>query len=82
MKPFQDDETTIGIGDLSIENGKERIAVHGSLDIPRTAVGLDRARRLRDQLDTIVLALEAGNLLQEEPTVIAARTIRNPLLRD
>ena len=58
--PFADDETAITLGDFNIENGTERIVLHGSIEIGRTAAGLRQAKVLRELLDSIVLHIEAG----------------------
>jgi hypothetical protein len=62
FKPFADGTASLEVGGLTIENGGERIAVYGSLDIGRDAAGLDAARRLRDVLDAAVRSLEAAPL--------------------
>ncbi|MCJ2125537.1 hypothetical protein [Methylobacterium sp. J-077] len=62
FEPFADDASVRNIGALSFENGTDRIALHGSLDLTKDRAGLARARLLRDTLDAIVKALEAGDL--------------------
>ena len=44
LKPYADDAASLAIGDLTIENGQDSIAVGGSLDLTRDKVGL-AARR-------------------------------------
>lgn len=60
--PFADDAAVRTIAGISIENGRERIAVHGSLEIAKDRTGLAQARALRGTLDAIVAALEAADL--------------------
>ncbi|SFM68434.1 hypothetical protein [Methylobacterium pseudosasicola] len=62
FEPFADDASVRTIGALSFENGTDRIALHGSLDLTKDKAGLAQARLLRDTLDAIVKALEAGDL--------------------
>ena len=78
--PFADDAAARTIGTLSIENGTGRIALHGSLDITRDRAGLADARLLRDTLEAVVRALEAGDLPETvaDTPDIPARTARNP----
>ncbi|WP_027172902.1 hypothetical protein [Methylobacterium sp. 10] len=77
--PFADDATVETIGGLSVENGSESIAVHGSLDLPRDRMGLDRARKLKAVADAIVAALEASDLPEEAPRSASnSRTVENP----
>lgn len=77
--PFADDATVETIGGLSVENGAGSIAVHGSLDLPRDRMGLERARKLKAVADAIVAALEASDLPDEAPrTASNSRTVENP----
>ncbi|WP_019904568.1 hypothetical protein [Methylobacterium sp. 77] len=77
--PFADDATVETIGGLSLENGAESIAIHGSLDLPRDRTGLERARKLKAVADAIVAALEAADLPDEAPrTASNSRTVENP----
>ncbi|HEX8416085.1 MAG TPA: hypothetical protein VF641_00635 [Methylobacterium sp.] len=77
--PFADDAAVRTIAGLAIENGRDRIAVHGSLDIGRDRTGLAQARALRDAIAAIVAALEAADL----PDAVAEATrptsrVKNP----
>lgn len=79
LRPFADDAAVQTFGDLSIENGTSRIALHGSLDLTRDRAGLERARALKAILDDIVKSLEAQDL----PEAVAEETraptnVRNP----
>ncbi|WP_018044383.1 hypothetical protein [Methylobacterium sp. 88A] len=77
--PFADDATVETIGGLSVENGSGSIAIHGSLDLPRDRMGLDRARKLKAVADAIVAALEASDLPDEAPRAASnSRTVENP----
>lgn len=60
--PFVDDAAVQTIGGLSFENGTQRIALHGSVDLTRDAAGLERARALQAVLTRIVDALRAHDL--------------------
>ncbi|WCS23139.1 hypothetical protein LOK46_18370 [Methylobacterium sp. NMS14P] len=78
--PFADDAGARSFGTLSFENGTDRIALHGSLDLTRDRAGLEQARRLRETLDAIVKALEATDLpdaVAEAPDA-PPRTVKNP----
>lgn len=65
--PFADDAAVQTIGGLSVENGTSCIALHGSIDLTRDAIGLERARALQATLTRIVDALSA----QELPAAVA-----------
>ena len=58
LTPFADDAASIGIGDLTIENGTEEVSLHGSLDITRDKKGLIHAQALKALLDQAVAYLE------------------------
>ena len=79
LKPFADDATATAIGELKMENGQDRIAVYGSLDLTRDKAGLKQARDLKAILDEVVRVLETDKALPER---IAApekpKTIKNP----
>jgi hypothetical protein len=80
FEPFADDATVRSIGALSFENGKDRIAVHGSIDLTRDKAGLAQARHLRETLAEIVKALETGDLpepVADSPDA-APTSVRNP----
>jgi hypothetical protein len=64
FEPFADDVTVQTVGGLSIENGTDRIAIHGSVDLARDAAGLTRAKALAATLSAIITALE-GQALPE-----------------
>lgn len=77
--PFADDATVETIGGLSVENGTLAIAIHGSLDLSRDKVGLERARRLRTIAEAIVAVLEAADLPDEVArTASNTRKVENP----
>lgn len=68
FKPFADDSAVLGIEGISLENGRESIAIHGSVDVRRDKAGLATAKHLRDALAAVVDALEAaGDLPDEAP---------------
>jgi len=63
MTPFADDTAATSIGDMQVENGRDRIAVYGSLDVTRDKAGLALAHALRAFLETVITALEADHAL-------------------
>lgn len=79
LDPFADDAASLGIGDLTVENGRDRIAVYGSLDLTRDKAGLKRARDLKAVLDAIVGHLEATHDLPHAvPEPEAPTSVKNP----
>lgn len=66
MKPYADDSASSAIGKLTVENGRDCVALYGSLDLTRDAAGLTQARKLRALLDAVVQALEADPALPDQ----------------
>lgn len=58
IKPFEDDATALTLGELSIENGTQAIAIHGSLDLTRDRDGLEKARLLAELFSAAVRIME------------------------
>jgi hypothetical protein len=65
LTPYADDSAALTIGEFTIENGTDSIALHGSLDLTRDKVGLERARLLKATVDRIVAALEGDKALPD-----------------
>ncbi len=79
LVPFADDTASIGIGELTVENGTDCVSLGGSLDITRDKQGLAHARALQALLTQVVGQLEADkNLLDAVPLPAAAKTVANP----
>ena len=77
--PFADDTASVSIARLTIENGIERIALYGSLDLTRDRQGLEHARALKAILDQAVQVLETQPDLPEAlPAAAAPRSVANP----
>ncbi len=77
--PFADDAASTSIAKLTVENGTDRIALYGSLDLTRDRQGLAHARALRAILDQAVQVLEAqADLPEAVPTAAAPRSVANP----
>jgi hypothetical protein len=80
ITPFADDSASTSIGELTIENGRDRMSIYGSLDITRDKRGLEDARRLQTVLAGVVRLLEGeGDQLSEKHEIKADVTrFRNP----
>ena len=77
--PYADDAASKGIGELTLENGRDRVAVYGSLDLTRDKAGLKRARELKAVLDAVVRHLEAAHDLPDAvPEPEAPTSVPNP----
>ena len=79
MTPYANDSAAIEIGDLKLENGRDRIACYGSLDLTRDKAGLALARQLQAVLAAVVQALEGdANLPDTIPPPKKRGTVKNP----
>ena len=79
LSPFADDSAASAIGGLNVENGRDRLALYGSLDLTRDKAGLALARRLRALLDDVVGVLEADAHLPDAlPPPEPPEQVRNP----
>jgi hypothetical protein len=79
LTPFADDAGSAGIDTLTIENGKQQIALYGSLNITRDKAGLQHALALKALIDQAVQVLTSDPTLpQRLPPVEKAKTVRNP----
>ena len=80
FEPFADESTVHNLGGLSVENGRTRIALHGSLEIPRNRTGLALARDLKRVADALVEALESADLPERatEPETAPPAKVPNP----
>jgi hypothetical protein len=77
--PFEDDSQSASIDTLTIENGRDRIAIYGNLDIIRDRAGLTIARELADYFAKIVGVLRADPKLPDKlPPPEAPKLVRNP----
>jgi len=79
LTPFADDAASIAIEKLTIENGTERLALYGSLDITRDKVGLRHALALKAIIDQAVQVLTADPALPDrQPPADKPKTVHNP----
>jgi hypothetical protein len=62
IKPFQNSSESAPLDDLTIENGEDRIAIYGSLNITRDKQGLKLAQELKALLDDTVKLLSSEKL--------------------
>lgn len=79
LTPFADDAASVTIAKLTVENGTERLALYGSLDITRDKIGLRHALALKAIVDQAVQVLSADpNLPEQQPPADKPKTVRNP----
>jgi hypothetical protein len=78
ITPFRNEEESIAIGDLTIENRLDRIELYGSAQITKDKAGLRLAQELRQVLDAAVKALQAEKDLPEHVTLTPPDSVKNP----
>lgn len=79
FQPFSDDSASLSIGEFTIENGTDKVALYGSLDVTRDKNGLKQAKTLKAAIDAIVKALEQDKALPDESgPADAPQKIKNP----
>jgi len=66
IKPFADDAASIGIGGLTVENGTDKVAVYGNIELTRDKAGLKLAHELKTLVDGVIKALEADKALPDQ----------------
>lgn len=62
FKPFRNESQSVTLGELTVENRRDRIALYGSLVITRDKEGLALARSLKQLIDATVGELQAASL--------------------
>lgn len=79
LQPFADDSASVGCGGLTIENGRDRIAVYGNLDVTRDRAGLALVKELRSILDAMAQVLEGqGDLPDAVAPPAKPGAVKNP----
>lgn len=78
FKPYQNEEDSIAISDLTVENRLDRISVYGTLELTKDQVGLQHAKQLKEMIDAAVAVLEAEKNLPEKIAIKPAQKVDNP----
>jgi len=77
IEPFED-SASAELGDLTIDNGDQRIGSYGSIGVTRDKAGLANARELRALFDEIVRVLESDEQLPDKIAPSELLTVDNP----
>lgn len=79
INPFKNEEESIAIGELTVENRLDRIELYGSLQITKDRAGLQMAEDLKRLIDETVVALKAEkNLPERIPPAPPRDRVDNP----
>lgn len=77
IKPFQNEEESITIGELTVENRFDRIELYGSLQLTKDQAGLALAKELKALVDKTVKAMQAEKL-PDHIAVAPTDKVENP----
>lgn len=78
FQPYQNEEQSLAIDDLTVENRLDRVSVYGSLELTRDKAGLQHAKALKEVIDAVVAVLEQDKNLPEQVQVKPTETVKNP----
>lgn len=78
IKPFENEEESLQVGGLTIENRLDRVSIYGSLDITLDKEGLERARQMKMSIDLVLNALEAEKGLPDHIGGASNEDVPNP----
>lgn len=77
FSPYANEADVVHVGQLAIENRRDRVSLHGDVDLTRDKQGLAQARELLAVLSNIVKRLESEPLPDVLPPP-AVGTVPNP----
>jgi hypothetical protein len=78
FKPYQNEEDSIAIDELTVENRLDRISVYGSIDLTKDQTGLMQAKQLKALIDATVCVLEAEKNLPDKVAIKPTKKVDNP----
>lgn len=77
IQPFQNEEESVTILELTIENRLDRVSIYGSVDITKDKQGLEYILDIKRQIDAIAEHLKNEELPDRVETV-EAKEVDNP----
>ena len=76
--PYQNEEQSLAIDELTVENRLDRISVYGTVELTKDKTGLQHAKALKEVIDAVVAALEQDKHLPEHVEVKPTDKVKNP----
>jgi len=76
--PYQNEEQSLAIDDMTVENRLDRITVYGSVELTRDQSGLQHARALKEVIDAVVAVLEQDKNLPAQVELKPTDQVKNP----
>lgn len=81
IQPFANDNASLGIGGLTVENHLDRVVLYGNLELTLDQVGLAHARELKALIDAVLVQLEGeADQLPQQIAQPSVETVDNPFL--
>ena len=77
IKPYQNEEESLAIGELTVENRLDRVELYGTLALTKDKAGLALALQLKEVLDRTVAALQKEALPDKVGSKPSER-VKNP----
>ena len=78
LRPFENEQDSIVIDALTIENRVDQLEIYGSLAITRDKIGLAHALQLKQILDAAVSALQHDRALPDQIAFKPSDQVDNP----
>lgn len=78
LDPFANEEDSLEIGDMTIENRLDQIAIYGDIQLTRDKRGLEQAKALKAVLDAVVDVLEHDKNLPDQISYKPTDSVDNP----
>lgn len=78
ITPYANESESLAIGDLTIENRLDQVALYGAIQFTKDKPGLEQARQIKAIVDAVVQALEAEPTLPDHVPVQPTQTVKNP----
>jgi hypothetical protein len=78
ITPFANEEDSLEIGDMTIENRQDQVAIYGDIQLTRDKRGLEQAKALKAVLDTVVDVLERDKNLPDQISYKPTDEVDNP----
>jgi hypothetical protein len=78
LRPFENEQDSLVIDALTIENRIDQLEIYGSMAITRDKIGLAHALQLKQILDAAVIALQHDPALPDQITFKPSDQVDNP----
>lgn len=75
---YENETDSFNIGNMTLENRLDRIAIYGSLDVTKDKEGLEKALKLKRIIDASIEALKRDKNLPDHIKIIPVDTVDNP----